>query len=136
MTQSKGRSPFTPPSLDEIAGGKYKETEAGGSQPGQPDPANMTVAAEPEPRPDVKIELDWVAVSNWSLETLAIREDIAQIETTLKAMRGDDGRSRPDSPVYSGAVEMLEQALAGRRLELAAEIYRLHNLELPEEPQG
>ena len=98
----------------------------------KPTADNMAVPIEPE-RPEISLE--WIAVSDWPAETLAIRDDIAQIETTLKALLGDSPRHRPDSAVYRGAVEMLEHALAARRRELAAEVYRLHGLPPPEEPE-
>jgi hypothetical protein len=76
------------------------------------------------PEEEPRIEAEWIPVSDWPEDARAIIEDIEQIQRVLTRMRG--GPSLAQHEGYLRAMQILDAALIGRRLELSAIIIGMH----------
>ena len=111
-------------------------------EPIQPTADNMAVPIEPEP---TGTEFDWQPVSAWSSNVLhrnddgenweAILRDIERISGLLKALQPADRNDRgiPPSEEYARVLNILYDALGGRRHELSVMILKIQGLPLSSE---
>jgi hypothetical protein len=81
------------------------------------------LAPPPLEEEEATIVTEWKPVGEWGVQAHEILEDIEQIMRVISRMRGGPATER----VYTKAMEILDVALRGRRMELAALILEMHS---------